>query len=244
MDLVQTVKDSFELYRAFNDAHPVLGSMATASIIFPTADIASQYLGDRYIDWHKVRYTSLLSPVYGLATYFCIQSKELVPEWIKPQELAEAVETNLVGGILFNGFFFVNNTVGERTGYNIGKLVEHYGSLFSENKEKTNWKERLYGLQHKLCTIHHSVKEKIFDCIPYQEYAKAFLGSITLWNAFQYANFFYVKPELQTPATLGVALAWTITLSAWSLRGRRSRRNHSCPSDHTNSPTPLKTTVS
>ncbi len=204
MNLIQIVQDAFEVYRIFNDAHPLLGSMATAAVIYPTADIASQYISDRQVNWRKVRYSAALSPLYGMAAYGCIRSGDVVGEYISPNPFVRGALGPNIWGNLFNVFFFTNNTVGERTNYNFQKLAVHY-------------RETCFGAEDWYTRI----KERVIGCIPKKEYLNALIGTVTFWNAFQAVNYSYVPKELQTPSTLGVNLLWTIGLSFWSLRGGR-----------------------
>lgn len=204
MNLIEIVKDSFEVYRSFNDTHPLLGSMATAVIIYPAADIASQYISDRHVNWKKVRYTAGLSPLYGMATYGCIRSGDLVGKYISPNPFVRGALGPNVWGNLVNVFFFTNNTVGEKTEYSLPKLAQHY-------------QEMLFGTGN----IYSRIKENIIACIPKKEYFNALIGTVTFWNAFQAVNYSYVPEELQTPSALGVNLFWIVGLSLWSLRGGR-----------------------
>lgn len=204
MELTTTVQDLFEHYRAFNEAYPILGSMATAGVIFPSSDIASQLISDKKVDWKKVRYTAALAPLYGVLAHLCVRSKELVPDFLTPNRLAESAFGPNLWGNAFNVIFFVNNTVGEKKGYRLEQLAKHYSSIFSRSDSLTR-----------------NLKEKIVSYVPRNEYAKATLGTLTLWNVFQCANYEYIPEELQTPATLAMAFGWTIFLSLWSLTGRR-----------------------
>lgn len=221
MNLGDIVNSGFELYRNFNQVYPVLGSIATAGVIFPLSDLASQLINDHRVDWAKVGYTTALSPVYGIATYACINRGDLSSAY----PLGKAVAANLYGQV-FNAFFFANNTIGEREDYNLGSLVRHYQSLFfvSERRNgfqeevKSSFQERFFQCCHDL---YRNFKNKFIDQIPKKEYLYAFVGSMTFWNAFQWFNYSYIPPEMRTPTSLGVAFAWTILLSTWSLIGRR-----------------------
>ena len=219
MELNNIVGELFEQYRAFNQHNPITGSILTACAIFPTADIASQLITDKKVSWEKVRYTSLLSPFYGLGAHLCVRSADVVGKYISEHALAKAALGPNMLGLLFNLFFFVNNTVGEKTNYQLRELGRHYSSLFSSSSSSVeqgaaerNW--------YKL------VKEKILDYVPRKEYLNSAIGTLTFWNAFQYVNYSYIPPELQTPATLGVAFGWTVLLSAWSLAGRTGITNN------------------
>src|SRR3989338_1603200 len=215
MDLADVVRTGFEMYRSFTESHPLLSAMTTATVIFPTSDALSQLITEHQIEGRKVRYTAALSPLYGLVSLLCVESQNVVPDGIEARYLAQAALFNTIGGVFVNGFFFVNNTVGEKNNYHLGNLVAHYSSLLSPLLEKgKKWTERLYEAGRNM-------KEKISDQIPLREYEQALLGSLTLWVGFAYANFAYVPRELQTPSVLALSLGWTILLSAWSLAGRK-----------------------
>ncbi len=204
MNLTQIVQDVFKVYQTFNEVHPLFGSMATAAVIYPAADITSQYISDRQVNWRKVGYSAALSPLYGMAIYGCVRTGDVVGEYISPNPFVRGALGPNVWGNLLNVFFFTNNTVGERKNYNLRKLVEHY-------------RETCFGAGD----WHTRIKENIISCIPKQEYLNALIGTLTFWNAFQAVNYSYVPEKLQTPSTLGVNLLWTIGISLWSLRGGR-----------------------
>jgi len=203
MELTQLVREGFELYRGLNDTHPLMGSITTAMAVFPLADIVSQYITDKRVDWKKVRYTAALSPLYGTGIYGCVQSGDLIKDHVSENPLARAALGPNLWGNVHNAFFFINNTIGEQSGYDLGALVNHYRKTFVSS------------------TPFHNIAETIKKHVPGREYLNAFIGSVTFWNGFQAINYAYIPPELQTPTTLGVAFVWTVALSTWSLRGRR-----------------------
>ena len=211
MELNNIVGELFEQYRAFNQNNPITGSILTAGVIFPTADIASQLITEKNVNWEKVRYTSLLSPFYGLYAHLCVRSGDVVGKYISDHALAKAALGPNLLGLAFNLFFFVNNSVGEKNNYQLRELGRHYTSFFSSSAESGAVERTWYS----------RTKEKIFDYVPRKEYLNSAIGTLTFWNAFQYLNYSYVPKELQTPGTLGVALGWTVLLSAWSLAGRK-----------------------
>ena len=132
MDLSSLAQQLFEQYRSFNEARPIVGSMATALIIFPVADIASQLIIDKKVDRKKVRYTSALAMPYGAYAYLSVQSGNVVGEYISNHPLLmAALGPNLIG-LGFNLLFFTNNTVGERSGYQLKELGKHYVSLCND----------------------------------------------------------------------------------------------------------------
>ena len=214
MSLTSIVMDLFEQYRTFSQVHPIGGAMATATVVFPLADVASQALKHKKVDWNKVRYTAELSPLYGIIAHGCVKSGNLVGEYISPHPLAKAALGPNLWGNVFNIFFFVNNTVGERTGYQLREWARHYYSLF--HREKTE-----EGRQGFLADCRDRVKHQILDYVSWPEYTKAIIGTFTFWNAFQYANYSYTPEKMQTAATLGMTLFWTVLLSSWSLAGRK-----------------------
>ncbi|MBI2581861.1 Mpv17/PMP22 family protein [Candidatus Woesearchaeota archaeon] len=217
MDLDTLVGEAIRYYSAFNQSYPVSASMLTASAIFPTADIASQLITTKKVNWQKAGYTACLAPLYGIAAYFSMRSADLVPTENMPsslQPLAKAALGPNLWGNLFNAFFFVNNSVGEKSGYRFRELCNHYYSIISPNSSSENYNQSRSSFLERL-------KEEIIDYIPRREYLKATIGTFTFWNAFQYANYSYVPLELQTPSTLAMALGWTVLLSAWSMLGSR-----------------------
>ncbi|MEK6950174.1 MAG: Mpv17/PMP22 family protein [Nanoarchaeota archaeon] len=215
MDLSSLVQTAFEHYRAFNEANPITGSILTAGVIFPSADITSQLITDKTVHWRKVRYTTGLVPWYGAWAYVSVRSGDVVEAYISEQPLAKAaLGPNLIGP-LFNLFFFLNNGVGEKSNYSLQALGRHYRSFFQKEKKDDT-----------LTTI---VQRKLLDYIPKKEYWNSFIGTLTFWNAFQYVNYSYIPQELQTPATLGVAFGWTVLLSLWSLGGGRKLISNTQP---------------
>lgn len=199
MDLASVVTDLFEQYRSFNQNHPVIGSIATASVIFPAADITSQAISNRKVDWDKVLYTTGLSIPYGVYAYLSVRSGDLVEKLISPNPLAKAaLGPNLVGH-LFNLLFFANNAVGQKREYSLRALGSYYRGLVSGTEE-------------------------FLAYIPKREYLNSVIGTITFWNAFQYVNYSYIPKEMQTPSTLAAAFGWTVLLSFWSLMGQKKNR--------------------
>lgn len=213
MDISAFVANLFEQYRSFNDVYPILGSMATASIIFPTAESASHLITDKKVNWRRVRYAAALAPLYGAYAYLSVGSGHLVGEYISAHPLAKAaLGPNLIG-LGFNLLFFTNNTIGERNDYQLRELGNHY-TFFCKDL-----------FLDRTRTRYQIIKEQISSCVPKKEYIYSALGTVTFWNAFQYANYSYIPQEMQTPATLGVAFGWTVLLSLWSLMGRRKVHN-------------------
>lgn len=186
----------FEFYRSFNFVHPILGAILTGVIIFPFADIISQRILDKKIDWKKVRYTLALSPFYGAYGLLAVGSGLVVGKYISSHPLVmAALGPNLIGNV-FNLIFFVNNSIGQKYSYQLSALPRYY----------------LHLLQRK---------EQFFSYISWKEYLKAVIGTLTFWNLVQYVNYSYVPLELQTPMVLAVSFGWIILLSLWSLIARR-----------------------
>ncbi|MBI4441461.1 hypothetical protein HY639_04795 [Candidatus Woesearchaeota archaeon] len=200
MDLDTIAQQSFDAYRMFQEAHPILGSIATAEVIFPLGDISSQLITDGRVDWKKVRYSAALAPFYGVASYGLMKSGDVIG-FIIDHPLAKAALGPNLWGNFFNTIFFVNNTVGEKTGYCVSALAQHYWALLTPQ-----WS---------------IIKEQYFGNIPVREYLYATAGTLTVWNAFQWWNYSSVPKELQTPAALGASLFWMVLMSLWSLKGRR-----------------------
>jgi len=191
-------------YRQLQGAHPLIGSVMTAQVIFPLADATAQLIKDRRVDWRKIRYTAALAPFYGAGVYGLVQSGELVGQYISDEPFTKgALGPNLWGNVQ-NLFFFYNNTVGERTGYDLGALVQRYRGLFKGGG--TRWE---------------NLKTNFFGNIPKQEYEVSVLGSITAWNGIQWYSYAHVDESMRTPFVLGCALLWNVLLSGLSLVGRR-----------------------
>ncbi len=215
MDLGSTVMDAWNFYVSFQQAHPILGSMATACGTFTLGDIISQSIMDKKVDFKKVRYTLCLAPIYGLGMYGVLESgdmiEKLIPEMYKKDYMSDpnlnftkaALGPNVFGNAL-SAFFFVNNTVGEKKDYSLKELGKNYTSMLKPGKD-----------------FFKNIKEKYLSNIPGQEFAYSILGTLTAWNAIQYANYSYVADEFRTPVTLGCGVVWMSMLSLWSLVGRR-----------------------
>ena len=205
MDLATTVDAVFEGYKAFSVAHPLLCSIATAEATFVAGDCISQLIKDKTVDPRKVRYTATLAPLYGLGTHALVQTGELVGEYISDHPLAKsALGPNNIHGILYNTFFFVNNTVGERTGYSLTELAKHYACIFSGTG-----------------SLWQRFKDKYIANVPGKEFAYTTATVVTAWNAIQYVNYAHVPEELRTAFVLAANIAWVTALSLWSLTGRR-----------------------
>ena len=204
MDLGTIVNTGIEAYQNLQAQKPLLGAMLTAEFTYPTADAISQLVEDKKVDWRKIRYTAAVSPFYGLGIHALMESGDLVGKLVSENPLAKsALGPNLWGNLL-NTFFFVNNTVGERTNYSLKELVKNYSEIFKGEKGFTQ-----------------NLKEKFVDNIPGREYFNSVIATVTEWNVFQYFNYSHVSDEMRTPATLGAAFLWASVLSLWSLRGRR-----------------------
>ena len=135
-----------EGYQQLQAAHPFIISVATAELIFPAADATAQLIKDRAVDWRKVRYTAMLTPFYGAGVYGLVQSGELVGQYLSEDPFTKgALGPNLWGNVQ-NAFFFMNNTVGERTGYDVSALAHHYRSLLKlTGKRWENLEETFFG---------------------------------------------------------------------------------------------------
>lgn len=204
MDIGNTINTLFESYKAFRNTQPILSSMVTAEAAYSLGDIVSQLIVDKKVDWKKVRYTATLAPLYGICIEGLIQTGEFVGNHISENPLAKAALGPNLWGNLFNTFFFVNNTVGERTGYSIKKLLKNYIGIFSNIKK-----------------LGSNFKENYIDNIPGKEYAYSVAATLTAWNVILYFNYDLVPYEMRTPATLAVGFMWPAIVSLWSLKGRR-----------------------
>jgi len=198
-----------EGYQQLQAAHPFIMSVATAELIFPAADATAQLIKDRAVDWRKVRYTAMLTPFYGAGVYGLVQSGELVGQYLSEDPFTKgALGPNLWGNVQ-NAFFFMNNTVGERTGYDVSALAQHYGSLLKG--KGTRWE---------------NFKENFFGNISKHEYEVSVLGSITAWNGIQWYSYAHVDESMRTPFVLGCAFVWNVLLSGLSLIGREKVVGH------------------
>ncbi len=210
MDLVSTVQFAFDAYQHLNQVSPKLGSMLTAEVIFPLSDMISQRIRDGQVNGRKTLYTAVLAPMYGLSLYGLMNSGESIGLlWDNP--LAKAALGPNLGGNLLNAIFLMNNTVGERSGYDIGQLVNHYKEIGVHPEVPTK------GLKGYLS----AARKKVAENIPRKEYLEFTVATFTGWNAFQAINYAYVLEELRTPICLSAAFAWTIFMSWRSLIGSR-----------------------
>ena len=212
MEILPTLSDLFECYQTFQISHPHLGAMVTAEAVYVGGDLVSQLMHERKVDGRKLKYTAALAPIYGLCLEGLIESGELVGRYISENPLTKAALGPNFLGNFFNTFFFVNNAVGEREGYRIRNLVHHYVDLFSPKPSEK-------GLVKRICG---SFNEKYISHIPHKEMLYATVSTLTLWNAFQYVNYSYIKEDMRTPVTLAAAFVWICALSLWSLRGRKN----------------------
>ncbi len=213
MDIGEAVQQVFQGYRSLQEAHPVLGAMITAEVIYPLSDIASQLITDKTVNWRKVRYTAALAPMYGIGTYGLLETGDLVGEYVSSHPLVRAALGPNLFANAFNMFFFVNNTVGEKSNHDLEALANNYGQIVREGGNLRDYVERF--------------KENILRNIPIREYLHSVAAVTTVWNGFQWFNYSHIPDELQTPATLAASLGWMVLLSLWSLKGGRgiAKRN-------------------
>ncbi|MGV8151197.1 MAG: Mpv17/PMP22 family protein [Candidatus Woesearchaeota archaeon] len=205
MELTTTVKELFDIYQNFQQAHPHIGTMLTSEVILLTADAGSQLISDKKLNKKKLAFTAQLAPIYGLSLEGLMETGNLVGEYIYNHSIAKsALGPNLFGNI-YNIFFFANNTIGEKNNYSIKELLKTY---YNTIKDKTT-----------------SVKEKfvntLWNNVPKKAYTAAVVLTLTFWNVFQTLNYEYIPEELRSPATLGVSLFWTLGLTYHSLIGSR-----------------------
>jgi len=209
-ELSDVVRECWSTYQGFLEGNPFLGSVLTAEFTVPFGDIVSQLIRDRKVRWKQVGYSASLAPLYGSAAYGLLESGELVGKAVSEHPLAKAALGPNLWGNLYTTFFFVNNTVGERVGYSLKKLAQHYRNLFSndnpEKEERSRWQ---------------NFKEKYIANIPGREYLNSVIATLTVWNVFQYMNYEHVPESMRTPASLAAGVIWIPLLSFWSLKGRR-----------------------
>lgn len=207
MNLVDLVSQGFDAYVNFQQAHPLIGSMLTAEGTFVVGDVASQLIIDKKVDWNKVRYTAALAPLYGAGVEGTVRTGDLAGYLVHDDSLTKAVLGPNLWGNALNSLFFVNNTIGERTGYRVGKLVKHYADLALKKDSDRSFAQRF--------------KEDYLENIPRKEFIGSVIGTLTFWNAFQYCNYEFVPEHMQTPTCLAAGIGWMALLSLWSLKGRR-----------------------
>lgn len=130
MDLTTIADGAFQSFKNFQTAHPHIGAMLNAEVVYISGDLVSQLINDKKVDVKKLKYTATIAPLYGLMVEGCIETGEIVGRNISESPLVKAALGPNLFGNLFNTFFFVNNTVGEKNEYKIGKLASHYLSIF------------------------------------------------------------------------------------------------------------------
>ncbi|MBT3406362.1 Mpv17/PMP22 family protein [Candidatus Woesearchaeota archaeon] len=212
-----------DAYVAFQAAHPVIGSMATAEVVYTASDAISQLVTDRKINPAKLGHTALSAPVYGIGLEALMQTGNAVGATISDNPIAMAALGPNLWGNLFNTVFFTNCTIAERVGYNIKEAFR--SSVSDDAVELMNYErsERngFLGFYDNVKSFCGNVRDKYFSNVPGREYMYATVATFTLWNGFQAANYAYIPDEMRTPVTLGAAFVWTIVMSLWSLKGGR-----------------------
>ncbi|MEK6963997.1 MAG: Mpv17/PMP22 family protein [Nanoarchaeota archaeon] len=224
MDLIQTVQSTFDAYQQFSHAHPLTCAMTTAEAFFLTGDLISQKLSGK-VNPKKIVYTAVLAPLYGLTMHGIVEAGNNMGDlWNYAIEkgatwnyaLTKAALGPNLDGLLFNAIFFLNNKLGERADYNLGRVVQEYGNLTSHPEIKgTGLKGRLKALRKNLNDDRN---------LPRKEFMQTCLGSLTLWNAFHAVNYAVTPKELCTPFSLLASFGWTCILSYWSTKDLRKAR--------------------
>ena len=210
MDLGNVATDLFNQYRIFQQIHPHLSAILNTEAVFVSGDAVSQIIVDRKINPKKLGYTAALSTVYGLAFEGLMETGNLVGKVIDNVIARAALGPNLFGNA-YNTFFFVNNTVGEKTGYNIIELLKQYKKILIPEDKTKSWRENFV--------------EEYWNNVPKKQYLNSVIGTLTFWNIFWASNYYFVPEELQLPIALGTGLIWNSMLTSWSLRGGRRIAN-------------------
>ena len=209
MDLGDTVNSIVDGYQYMQQNHRILSTIITSEITYVLGDVVSQLITDKKIAANKIKYTAALAPSYGLCLDALMKSGDIVGKYISNHPLAKAaLGPNLFGNFM-NTYFFVNNTVGEKNGYGLRKLLSHYGGIIPR-KTKGFFK----GLWN-------NIKERYIKNIPAKEYLYSVGATVTLWNGFQYLNYSEVPEHMRTPTSLAAGMVWMSIMSIWSLKGRR-----------------------
>ncbi|MFA5797456.1 MAG: Mpv17/PMP22 family protein [Candidatus Woesearchaeota archaeon] len=212
MDIGTLAMDIWNQYMQLQKTQPVIGSILTSAVTFTASDIVSQLMIDKKVNWKKVRYTASLTPLYGVSMYLVMQSGELVGKYLSTNPfLKSALGPNLWGNI-YTSYFFVNNTVGEKSDYSFIALLKNYASIFQDYSG--TFKERLHSFKNKF-------KKHYLDNILWTKYKPALIGTLTVWNVIQTLNYFVFNEEMRTPVALAAGFFWTIYLSEKSLIGGR-----------------------
>lgn len=190
------------------DALPHIGAMVTAEVTFTLGDSISQLISDRRIDRRKLLYTMKMAPLYGLGIEACVEAGDFIGEQVSERAFdRSALGPNLVGNV-FNAWFYVNNTIGERSNY---RWHEPFSDYIKQGK-KIVTKE------------YEGVKEVVRETlanIPRFDYELSVLGTLVAWNGIQTLNYTVIPDELQTPFALAAGMIWNTFLCLWSLKGRR-----------------------
>lgn len=203
MDLGSVV----ESYQYLQANHQIIGSMLTAEVTYVTGDVLSQLILDKKVDSKRVAFTAKLAPLYGLGIEALMQSGELVGNYVSNEPFIKSVLGPNLWGNLYNSFFFVNNSVGHKNDYEVGKLIKNYVDIIPKKGE----------------SFIDNLKEKYLDNVPNKEFFYSVIGTLTFWNAFQWYNYAINSEEMRTPAALGVGVVWVGALSLWSLISREKK---------------------
>ena len=125
-----------------------------------------------------------------------MQSGELVGNNISSNPLIKSALGPNLWGNLYNSFFFVNNTVGEKNNYDVRKLIDNYLDMFAKKEKDKSFS----------CEFIDNFKDKYLNNVPVKEFMYSVAGTVTFWNAFQWYNYSSVPEEMRTPAALGVGI--------------------------------------
>ncbi len=208
MDIGGMVND---LYVSYQNLPGIYQSLITAEVVFPIAEAISHLVVDRKVDWKKVVYSAKLAPVYGVCIEGLVTSGELVGEYISENPLVQGALGPNFWGNLVNAFFFINNSIGEKKDYKVKELIRNYIDIFRYDR---NQKKGLRGFWKNF-------KEKTVSNIPFKEYLKATIGTVTVWNALQYVNYNTIPEDMRVAFMQANLLWWVPTLTWLSLKGRR-----------------------
>ncbi len=205
MDLATIVTEAWEGYQSFQQAHPVINSMATGEVIYTAADATSQLIRHKKIDKKKIAYTAKIAPLYGLLGHGVVKSANFIGENIYNHPFTKAVASIPIGN-LCNAFFFANNQLGEKNNYSIKKLVQNYSKIIKDKTSNNNLYQRF--------------RENFINHVPEVEYKKGVLTSLPYWLTLSTLTFACVPEHMRTPTVLGGAFVWSLLISSLSLRGR------------------------
>ncbi len=209
---MENIQKGYEFYRGFQAIHPHIGNILTAEAVYITTDLISQIFENRRVNWKKLGYKAALGPAYALGLEGVMATGDLVGEYVSSRPFVKGtLGPNLFGNVL-NAVFFANDTIGKRHDYSMVELAKEWASLLQDG-----------GGRKGIGKYWDNVKNFWKTNVPNREFAYSVAVTLTAWNAFQWANYKYIEPEMTTATTLGATFIWLNFLSLWSSRGSKKK---------------------